>query len=299
MIWLILVYYREEEVSSCQDQLGEFRSAASALTKWLEQTNEKVPAVQLSSSVNSLEKDLQIVTVSQKINKKSTIETRVIPVYILSNLTLSAVTEAIHVSLCIWHSRGVCFAIDILYVKCVLIDYSPVLPVLSTILSCFLCQLMTDGWYVFTQDRSASETLCCPAERLFASQDVREKITKVDPEIAQKIKTHRGEIIYFFLFIPFLTCIFRHQLLLLCDMMTCVCLINQGLLDEWTSKDPAVQDLNSKGSALCSLMTFLTSPAKTKAPNKSGNHQHTSHVWINPWNGKHGIWVHFWVLYTP
>uniref|UniRef100_A0A8C9ZXZ2 Dystonin n=1 Tax=Sander lucioperca TaxID=283035 RepID=A0A8C9ZXZ2_SANLU len=115
----------EEEVSSCQDQLGEFRSAASALTKWLEQTNEKVPAVQLSSSVNSLEKDLQIVTVSQKINKKSTIETRVIPVYILSNLTLSAVTEAIHVSLCIWHSRGVCFAIDILYVKCVLIDYSP------------------------------------------------------------------------------------------------------------------------------------------------------------------------------
>ncbi|XP_035848604.1 dystonin isoform X9 [Sander lucioperca] len=95
---------KEEEVSSCQDQLGEFRSAASALTKWLEQTNEKVPAVQLSSSVNSLEKDLQIVT---------------------------------------------------------------------------------------------------------------------------------------------------------------------GLLDEWTSKDPAVQDLNSKGSALCSLMTFLTSPAKTKAPNKS------------------------------
>ncbi|XP_078128911.1 dystonin isoform X4 [Sander vitreus] len=95
---------KEEEVSSCQDQLGEFRSAASALTKWLEQTNEKVPAVQLSSSVNSLEKDLQIVT---------------------------------------------------------------------------------------------------------------------------------------------------------------------GLLDEWTSKDPAVQDLNSKGSALCSLMTFLTSPVKTKAPNKS------------------------------
>ncbi|XP_032397345.1 dystonin isoform X23 [Etheostoma spectabile] len=95
---------KEEEVSSCQDQLGEFRSAASALTKWLEQTNEKVPAVQLSSSVKSLEEDLQIVT---------------------------------------------------------------------------------------------------------------------------------------------------------------------GLLDEWTSKDPAVQDLNSKGSALCSLMTFLTSPAKTKAPNKS------------------------------
>ena len=47
---------------------------------------------------------------------------------------------------------------------------------------------MTDGWYVFTQDRSASETPCCPAERLFASQDVTEKITKVDPEIAQKRK---------------------------------------------------------------------------------------------------------------
>ncbi|XP_063730448.1 LOW QUALITY PROTEIN: dystonin [Eleginops maclovinus] len=95
---------KEEEVSSCQDQLGEFRSAATTLTKWLEQTNEKVPAVQPTSSVKSLEKDLQIVT---------------------------------------------------------------------------------------------------------------------------------------------------------------------GLLDEWTSKDPAVQDLNSKGSALCSLMSLLTSPAKTKTPNKS------------------------------
>ncbi|XP_044068897.1 dystonin isoform X6 [Siniperca chuatsi] len=95
---------KEEEVSSCQDQLEEFRSAANALTKWLEQTNEKVPAVQPSSSEKSLEEDLQIVT---------------------------------------------------------------------------------------------------------------------------------------------------------------------GLLDEWTSKGPAVQDLNSKGSALCSLITFLTSPAKTKTPNKS------------------------------
>ncbi|XP_047191316.1 dystonin isoform X4 [Scophthalmus maximus] len=95
---------KEEEVSSCQDQLGEFRSAANALTKWLEETNEKVPAVQPSSSEKSLEKDLQTVT---------------------------------------------------------------------------------------------------------------------------------------------------------------------GLLDEWTSKGPAVQDLNSEGSALCSLITFLTSPAKTKTPNKS------------------------------
>ncbi|XP_008292239.1 dystonin isoform X3 [Stegastes partitus] len=95
---------KEEELSSCQDQLGEFRSAASALTQWLEETNDKVPAVQPSSSEKSLEKDLQIVT---------------------------------------------------------------------------------------------------------------------------------------------------------------------GLLDEWAAKDPAVQDLNSKGSALCSLITFLTSPAKTKTPNKS------------------------------
>lgn len=70
-ICLTLTLYREEEVSSCQDQLGEFRSAASALTKWLEQTNEKVPAVQPNSSVKSLEKDLQIVSVSQDINKKS------------------------------------------------------------------------------------------------------------------------------------------------------------------------------------------------------------------------------------
>ncbi|KAM8858982.1 dystonin isoform 4-T4 [Spinachia spinachia] len=95
---------KTEEVSSCQDQLGAFRSAAGDLTKWLEQTNEKVPVVQPSSSVKSLEKDLQIVTV---------------------------------------------------------------------------------------------------------------------------------------------------------------------LLDEWTSKDAAVQDLNSKGLELSSLMTFLTSPAKTKTPNKS------------------------------
>ncbi|XP_060895593.1 dystonin [Labrus mixtus] len=95
---------KEEEVSSCQDQLGEFRSAAGALTKWLEETNEKVPAVHAGVSVKTLEKDLHIVT---------------------------------------------------------------------------------------------------------------------------------------------------------------------GLLDEWTSKDPAVKDLNSKGSELCNLITVLTSPAKTKTSNKS------------------------------
>ncbi|XP_039857732.1 dystonin isoform X7 [Simochromis diagramma] len=95
---------KEEELSSCQDQLGEFRSAASALTKWLEEANDKVPADQPSSSEKTLESDLQIVT---------------------------------------------------------------------------------------------------------------------------------------------------------------------GLLDEWTSKGPVVQDLNTKGSTLCNLITFLTSPAKTKTPNKS------------------------------
>uniref|UniRef100_A0A669CDJ9 Dystonin n=1 Tax=Oreochromis niloticus TaxID=8128 RepID=A0A669CDJ9_ORENI len=45
--------------------------------------------------------------------------------------------------------------------------------------------------------------------------------------------------------------------------------LSNGLLDEWTSKGPAVQDLNTKGSTLCNLITFLTSPAKTKTPNKS------------------------------
>ncbi|XP_019725977.1 dystonin isoform X16 [Hippocampus comes] len=53
---------KEEEVSVCQDLLGEFRSAAGALSKWLEETNEKVPVVQKSCSAKSLEKDLQIVS---------------------------------------------------------------------------------------------------------------------------------------------------------------------------------------------------------------------------------------------
>uniref|UniRef100_A0A087XZX7 Dystonin n=1 Tax=Poecilia formosa TaxID=48698 RepID=A0A087XZX7_POEFO len=52
---------KEEELSSCQDQLGEFRSAVCMLTKWLEETNDKVPATQPSSSEKKLEKDLQIV----------------------------------------------------------------------------------------------------------------------------------------------------------------------------------------------------------------------------------------------
>ncbi|XP_056116142.1 dystonin isoform X4 [Rhinichthys klamathensis goyatoka] len=44
-----------------------------------------------------------------------------------------------------------------------------------------------------------------------------------------------------------------------------------GLLDEWTSKAPAVQDINSKGSALCSIISVLTSPAKAKIHHNSGS----------------------------
>uniref|UniRef100_A0A9J7XC50 Dystonin n=1 Tax=Cyprinus carpio carpio TaxID=630221 RepID=A0A9J7XC50_CYPCA len=44
-----------------------------------------------------------------------------------------------------------------------------------------------------------------------------------------------------------------------------------GLLDDWTSKAPAVQDINSKGSALCSLISVLTSPAKAKIRRNSGS----------------------------
>lgn len=63
---LHMIIFREEEVSTCGDQLEEFRSTAGALSKWLEETNEKVPAAQPSSS-KTLEKDLQIVSVSQEI----------------------------------------------------------------------------------------------------------------------------------------------------------------------------------------------------------------------------------------
>uniref|UniRef100_A0A8C4Z269 Dystonin n=1 Tax=Gadus morhua TaxID=8049 RepID=A0A8C4Z269_GADMO len=50
---------REEEVSSCQDQLAAFRTAAGALTSWLEETDRKVPTLQPGSGgTQSLEKDL-------------------------------------------------------------------------------------------------------------------------------------------------------------------------------------------------------------------------------------------------
>ncbi|XP_066534474.1 dystonin [Hoplias malabaricus] len=42
-----------------------------------------------------------------------------------------------------------------------------------------------------------------------------------------------------------------------------------GLLEEWTHEAPTVQDINSKGSALCSLISVLTSPAKAKMHHKS------------------------------
>ncbi|KAK7902142.1 hypothetical protein WMY93_018911 [Mugilogobius chulae] len=56
------VQEKEEEVTTCQDQLGEFKSLSSALTLWLEETKDKVPAVDPGHSEKCLEKDLQIVT---------------------------------------------------------------------------------------------------------------------------------------------------------------------------------------------------------------------------------------------
>ncbi|KAK1791418.1 hypothetical protein P4O66_013425, partial [Electrophorus voltai] len=53
------VQEKEEEVSSCQDQLGEFKAAAGVLMKWLEETKEQVPVVQPNCSEQSLGKDLQ------------------------------------------------------------------------------------------------------------------------------------------------------------------------------------------------------------------------------------------------
>ncbi|XP_060727867.1 dystonin isoform X10 [Tachysurus vachellii] len=44
-----------------------------------------------------------------------------------------------------------------------------------------------------------------------------------------------------------------------------------GLLEEWTAKAPAVQDINSKGSALCTLISVLTSPAKARMHHKPGS----------------------------
>ncbi|XP_077469506.1 dystonin isoform X8 [Stigmatopora argus] len=53
---------KDEEVSSCQALLGEFRAAADVLSKWLEETTKKVPPVEKNGNAKSLEKDLQIIT---------------------------------------------------------------------------------------------------------------------------------------------------------------------------------------------------------------------------------------------
>ncbi|XP_028324054.1 dystonin isoform X5 [Gouania willdenowi] len=53
---------KEKDLSSCQDHMGEFRSAASALRTWLEETNEKLPAVQTNGDERSPEKSLHIIT---------------------------------------------------------------------------------------------------------------------------------------------------------------------------------------------------------------------------------------------
>ncbi|KAK6301543.1 hypothetical protein J4Q44_G00275960 [Coregonus suidteri] len=50
---------KEEEVSSCQDQLGDFMAAAGDIRTWLEETTEKVPVLQPTISEQSLAKDLQ------------------------------------------------------------------------------------------------------------------------------------------------------------------------------------------------------------------------------------------------
>ncbi|KAJ8377715.1 hypothetical protein AAFF_G00254490 [Aldrovandia affinis] len=50
---------KEEEVSSCQDQLAQFRAKAGALRKWLDESTETVPAIPASCSEQSLTKTLQ------------------------------------------------------------------------------------------------------------------------------------------------------------------------------------------------------------------------------------------------
>jgi len=75
----------------------------------------------------------------------------------------------------------------------------------------------------------------------------------------------------------------------------------QGLLDEWTSKAPAVQDINSKGSALCSIISVLTSPAKAKIHHNSGIakdyfkilHKHLSRVSVQHDHSVNSIYISF------
>ncbi|KAL0964650.1 hypothetical protein UPYG_G00327030 [Umbra pygmaea] len=53
---------KEAEVSSCQDQLGDFMAASGALSTWLDETTGKVPVFQSASSEQKLTEDLQRVT---------------------------------------------------------------------------------------------------------------------------------------------------------------------------------------------------------------------------------------------
>lgn len=174
MIWPILAHCREEEVSSCQDQLGEFRSAATALTKWLEETNEKVPAVQPSSSEKSLERDLQIVTVSQEINKMSAIE-RVLFPYIFYLTALKMLEQKLYTYLLF-----MCFAID--ECNCVVTDYSSILPKLPTFPAGFLFQLMTDGCKFSHRTGLGVKHHVIQQRDYFISVILEKKITETDHE---------------------------------------------------------------------------------------------------------------------
>uniref|UniRef100_A0A8C7EAU4 Dystonin n=1 Tax=Nothoprocta perdicaria TaxID=30464 RepID=A0A8C7EAU4_NOTPE len=46
--------------------------------------------------------------------------------------------------------------------------------------------------------------------------------------------------------------------------------LEDTLVDEWTSKAPELQKMNSRGTVLCNLITAVTSPAKSRAAAKSG-----------------------------
>ncbi|XP_041108044.1 dystonin-like isoform X14 [Polyodon spathula] len=50
---------KEEEVSSCQGQLAEFKSAVKSFRKWLDELTEKIPLVKPACSVEDHEKHLQ------------------------------------------------------------------------------------------------------------------------------------------------------------------------------------------------------------------------------------------------
>lgn len=57
-------YYREDEVLSCQDQLGEFKETAGMFMKWLDETKQQALVVQPNYSDQGLRKDLQKINVS-------------------------------------------------------------------------------------------------------------------------------------------------------------------------------------------------------------------------------------------